>query len=189
MSTVEEVSYTPDDLLTMPDGERFELVDGQLLEKEMGAESDWISMRIKKLIANFVDDHNRGFVFGAETGYMCFPGDRQLVRKPDGSFVASGRLPGNQIPRGHVTIAPDLAIEVISPNESYYTVDQKVHLYQDAGVRLIWVVNPDNRTIKVYAAERDYPIELNDADPLDGGDVLPGFTCAVRDIFPEVSSD
>jgi Uma2 family endonuclease len=185
MSTAELTTYTPDDLLTMPDGNRYELVDGQLVEKNMGAESDWIAFRTTKLLAIHVDDNELGDIFGSETGYTCFAAHPRMVRKPDGSFIARGRLPGGRIPKGHIPVAPDLAIEVISPNDSYYDVDAKVHLYREAGIPLIWVINPDNRTVKVYAADRDYPIELTDADELDGGDVLPGFRCRVSEIFPQ----
>ncbi len=99
MSTAEQTTCTPEDLLTMPDGERRELVDGQLREKPIGAESDWISMRINRLLGSYIDDHRLGDVFGPETGYQCFPHDPTLVRKPDGSFIAKGRLPGGTIPK------------------------------------------------------------------------------------------
>jgi Uma2 family endonuclease len=184
MSTAEVASTTPEDLLTMPDGGRYELVNGQLVEKGMGAESDWISARIIRRIGNFVEQHGLGEVFGTETGFQCFRHDRKQVRKPDGSFVLEGRLAGGRIPRGHVRIAPDLAIEVISPNDSYYLVDAKVHEYLDAGVRLVWVINPDNRTLKVYRLDDQRPVELAVGDVLDGGDVLPGFSCPLADLFP-----
>lgn len=184
MSIAEETVYTPEDLLTMPGGERFELVDGQLQGKEMGAESDWISMKINRLLGSYTDANDSGDVFGPETGYRCFPDAPNVVRKPDGSFIAKGRLPGEEIPKGHVDIAPDLAIEVISPNDLYHEVDAKVHLYQDAGIRLIWVINPENRTVKVYTPDHAAYRELSLNDELDGGEVLPGFRCAVREVFP-----
>lgn len=73
---------------------------------------------------------------------------------------------------------------MISPNDSYCEVDAKVHEYLEAGIRLIWVVNPDLRTIKVYAAEIGYQQELTEGDTLTGGEVLPGFECTVADLFP-----
>lgn len=144
-------------------------------------------MKLNRLLGQFVDDNRLGDVFSPETGYRCFSGDPNLVRKPDGSFIARGRLPERKIPKGHITIVPDLAIEVISPNDLYYDVESKVSLYQQAGIRLIWVVNPDSRTVKVYEPKRAYPVELTEADELDGGEVLPGFRCAVRDIFPSAN--
>lgn len=188
MSTAESTLYTPDDLLTMPGGERFELVDGRLLETDMGAEADWISTRIKKLLAIHVDANHLGYVFGPETGYQCFPDDPMKVRKPDGSFVAAGRLPGGRIPRGHIRIAPDLAVEVISPNDSYYGVEAKIHEYRDAGVRLIWIVNPENRTVRVDVTADGRQFELSVGDELDGSVVLPDFRCQVAELFPEFDS-
>ena len=168
----------------MPEGERYELVDGHLVEKPIGAESDWIGMRLIAQLVMFVESSRRGHVFGPETGYQCFRDAPNKVRKPDGSFIAAGRLPGNRIPKGHIRIVPDLAIEVISPNDLYYEVEAKVHEYQTAGVRLIWVVNPDLRTVKVYDSQAGHPSELTAGDELTGGDVLPGFRCTIADLFP-----
>lgn len=184
MSIADQTTYAPEDLLTMPEGERFELVDGQLLEKPMGAESDWVGNRLNSRLTNFIESRNLGLTFGSEAGYQCFQDAPSKVRKPDGSFVAKGRLPADRPPKGHIRIAPDLAIEVVSPNDLYYEVDQKVDDYRDAGFRLIWVVNPDNRTVKVYAEGQERWQELTDTDELDGGDVLPGFRCKVGDLFP-----
>jgi Uma2 family endonuclease len=168
----------------MPEGERFELVDGQLLEKPMGAEADWVGMRLMSRVSAFVEDGALGLTFGSETGYQCFPDDSSKVRKPDGSFVRKGRLPANRPPKGHIRVAPDLAIEVISPHDLYYEVEQKVDDYRAAGFRLIWVINPDNRTVKVYAEGREGCQELTESDELDGGEVLPGFRCRVVELFP-----
>ncbi len=184
MSIAEQTTYSPEDLLTMPEGERFELVDGQLLEKQMGAESDWVGVRLNRRVGNFVEERDLGLIFGSETGYQCFPDAPSKVRKPDGSFVRKGRLPGDRPPKGHIRVAPDLAIEVISPNDLYYEVEQKVDDYRDAGFRLIWVINPDNRTVKVYAGGREDWHELTESEELDGGDVLPGFRCRVAELFP-----
>lgn len=184
MSTLEATRYTPEDLLTMPGGERFELVDGHLVEKPMGAESDWIAGELHMLVRTFVKSRRCGYCFGPETGYQCFRDDPNKVRKPDGSFIAAGRLPGNRIPKGHIRIVPDLVVEVISPNDLYYEVEAKVHEYQTAGVRLIWVVNPDLRTVKVYDSQAGGVRELSPGDQLTGGEVLPGFSCDVAELFP-----
>ena len=184
MSTIEASRYTPDDLLTMPGGERYELVDGQLVEKAMGAESDWIGNELRALLTLFAKARKRGFSFGPETGYQCFRNAPAKVRKPDASFIDADRLPGNRIPKGHIRIVPDLAVEVISPNDSYYEVDAKVHEYLEAGVRLIWVINPDLRSIKVFASSVGFRQELTGCDVLSGGDVLPGFSCPVASLFP-----
>jgi Uma2 family endonuclease len=184
MSTAQVESYTPDDLLTMPDSKQYELVGGQLVERRMGSESDWIGLEINYRIRDYLRTNPIGRAFGPTASYQCFRPDREQVRKPDGSFIKLGRLAEGKIPKGHIRVAPDLAIEVISPNDSYIDVDAKIHEYLDAGVRLVWVINPDNRTVKVYRQDDRRPIELTEGDRLDGGDVLPGFTCAVTDVFP-----
>ena len=184
MSTIEAIHYTPDDLLTMPGGERYELVDGQLVEKAMGAESEWIGDELRYALKAFIKAKRNGLSFGPETGYQCFRNAPAKVRKPDASFIAADRLPGNRIPKGHIRIVPDLAVEVISPNDSYYVVDAKVHEYLEAGVRLIWVINPDLRSIKVFEASVGFTQELTDGDELAGGEVLPGFSCPVASLFP-----
>src|SRR5438105_9274945 len=114
--------YTPKDLLTMPEGERFELVDGRLVEKKMGAESSWIANLLAVSITQFVQRHGLGWVFNSECGYQCFPNDPHRVRKPDVSFVARGRLPGDSVPGGHISVAPDLAVEGTSPNDHCWRV-------------------------------------------------------------------
>src|SRR5438445_234251 len=103
--------YTPDDLLMIPDGDSYELVDGQLVEKDMGAESDFLGLRLGFLLAGYVDPRLLGRVLGPQTGYQCFPDAPKKVRKPDLSFIKRGRLPGERIPRGHILIAPDVAVE------------------------------------------------------------------------------
>jgi len=181
-----ESSFTAEDLLTMRDGERYELVDGTLVEKQMGAESDWIANRLSRRITTLVEEAGLGFAFGSETGYQCFSSDGQRVRKPDASFIRQGRLPGGRIPRGHVRIPPDLAVEVVSPNDLFSEVRIKVEEYLDAGVRLVWVVDPDTRIVEVHQSDRTVVI-LRAGDELAGGEVLPGFRCRVEDLFPPQS--
>src|SRR5437868_8456946 len=154
MSALEvQQRFTPEDLLSMPDGERFELVGGQLVGTEAGAESSWIANLVSVSITQFVQRHGLGWVFTSECGYQCFPDDPLRVRKPDVSFVARGRLPGNRIPTGHISVAPDLAVEVTSPNDHYWEVREKVEEYLAAGVRLVWVVDPKTRSIEVFRGD------------------------------------
>lgn len=184
MSTIEATRYTPEDLLTMPEGERYELVDGQLVERNMGAKADWVGMRLNRRLGDHVETQGLGETFGPESGYQCFRDAPAKVRKPDGSFIAASRLPQDEIPDGHIRIVPDLAIEVISPNDSYYEVEAKVQEYLDAGVRLIWVLNPDLQSIKVYEGDSGRTFSLSAKDELTGGNVVPGFRCPVSSLFP-----
>lgn len=188
MSAATAKTYTPDDLLARADEHGYELVDGKLERKAMGAEADWVASNLLTVLWAFVMKRELGTVFGAETGYRCFPNAPNRVRKPDVSFVAKGRLPGGRIPKGFITIAPDLAVESLSPRDNYYRTDAKLHQLLEAGVKLLWVINPDNRTVKVYEAGSRNPVELTDSDVLTGGNVLPEFQIAVRDLFPDETS-
>jgi Uma2 family endonuclease len=183
MSTVAtKQRYTPEDLLAMPDAVSYELVDGELVEREMGWRSGRIGFRVGKLLANHCDAHGLGWVAGAESSYQCYPDAPNKVRRPDASFISLGRLPADEEPEGHCRIAPDLAVEVISPNDLYYKVEDKVEEYLTAGVRLVWVVNPPTRAVHVYRADGTTTM-LREADELSGEDVIPGFRCRVGELF------
>lgn len=134
------------------------------------------------MIGNFVNEHSLGLVFAPDCGYQIYADDPDKVRFPDGSFVCSGRLPNDEPPDGHVRIAPDWALEVISPNDLAWKVQVKVQEYLEAGVQVVWVVYPDSREILIYRADQDVK-RLSINDQLTGGDVLPGFACGVADIF------
>ena len=181
-STAPKTTFTPEDLLAMRDGERFELVDGQLVERNMGSESSWVAGRIFLLISTFVEQHRLGWTWPADNGYQCFPDEPNKVRKPDASFIARGRLPDGRPSLGFETVPPDLAVEVISPNDIFYEVDAKVEEYLRAGVQLVWVVNPEARTIAVHRPDGTVT-KLREDDELTGETVLPGFRCGVRDVF------
>lgn len=176
---------TPEELLRMPDGVDYELVDGKLVERNMGMESSEIAARILILIGIFLRDKRLGRLFGADASYQCFP-DPDKVRKPDVSFIRAERLLGDRILKGHCPIHPDLVVEVISPGDLAYEVEEKVAEYLAAGVPLVWVVNPPTRTVRIRrprSSPQGIGSELAETDTITGEDVLPGFSCAVRDFF------
>lgn len=177
---VSVAGYTADDLLRMAEGERYELVDGELVERDMGALSGWVGGEVFGRIREYARQHG-GWAFGDGVGYRCYTDDPERVRKPDASFVGADRLPSP--PEGYITIAPDLAVEVVSPNDIYYEVEAKVDEYLSAGVRLVWVVNPVNKSVRVFQPGRIVG-EFGADDELTGGDVMPGFACRVRSLFP-----
>ncbi len=117
MRTSVVTRYTPEDLLAMPDGKSYELVKGELVERNMGAESSWIGGALHALLFLYCQAHRLGIVWPADNGYDCFPHAPGRVRKPDVSFIRSGRLPGDRLPKGWAKIPPDLVVEVVSPNE------------------------------------------------------------------------
>ncbi|MFO0953053.1 MAG: Uma2 family endonuclease [Isosphaeraceae bacterium] len=184
MSLVEtSPRLTAAELAVMPDEGAFELVDGELREKRMGAESAWIAGEVFAYIREICRYGRLGWAFGTEVGYRCFPDDPDRVRRPDASFVRAGRLPGERLPEGFVTLPPDLAVEVISPHDLAEEVERKVDEYLRAGVRLVWVLSPKTRSVRVHRLDGSIS-GLRGGDELTGDDVLPGFRCPVNVLFP-----
>lgn len=130
-------TYTPDDLLSMPDGDRFELVNGQLVELNMSGRSSLVATRINRRIGVFAERNQLGEVFQSDCGYQCFREERDKILRPDGSFVRANRLNEDQLDQGYMHVAPDLAIEVVSPNDNAYELAEKVEEYLAAGVNLV----------------------------------------------------
>ncbi len=181
-AVLSERRYTPEDLLALDADRVYELVDGALVEKPMGAFSSWVAGLILHMLAAAAQDKGLGWVLPPDTGYQCFPDEPQKVRKPDVSLIRRGRLPGERIPSGHIRIAPDLAVEVISPNDLFYEVDAKVSEYLTAGIPVVWVVNPDARTVQVYHADHSFE-RLQETDELTLPELLPEFRCRVAALF------
>ncbi len=166
----------------LPNTQGYELIDGHLRRKSMGAESSWIQVTLGALLVTHVRAGGYGFVFDSECSYDCFPRRPNRVRKPDVSFVRLGRLPDNRIPTGSIRIAPDFVIEVVSPRDKVTVLADKIADYESAAVPLIWVVYPSNRIVQVrtQGAIR----EFGGQDELTGDPVLPGFRVRVADLFP-----
>jgi Uma2 family endonuclease len=172
---------TIDQLEGLPQEGRFELIDGELIEMApSGGRSSKTGMRIGHHLSGHVLPRGLGEVFGADGGFVLFP-DRETVRVPDVAFVRADRLPPEQDQDGFLRLAPDLAVEVISPTDRMTDVMAKVMMYLDAGVRLVWVADPRSRTVTVYAADRTARL-LSKGDEL-GGEVLPGFRVRVGELY------
>jgi Uma2 family endonuclease len=174
---------TADELLHMPDdGFRYELVQGELRRMApAGEEHGSLTMNIAGPLHQYVRAHNLGKVYAAETGFrLTF--DPDTVRAPDASFVTRERVEAAGHVKGYWPGAPDLAIEVISPGDLYTEVDEKVMDWLNAGTRMVIVVNPRKRSVTVYRSSSNINI-LTEDDTLDGGDVVPGWTIPVHDIF------
>jgi Uma2 family endonuclease len=186
IATENKATYTPEDLLAMPDGENYELVDGQLVERKMGAESSWIGGNLYFALRSHCKDPGVGWVWPADNGYQCFPHAPRLVRRPDVSFIRAGRLPGGQLPKGYVRIPPDLAVEVVSPKDLAYEIEERVDDYLRAGVPLIWVIYPNLETVFIRRSNGTLT-QLRQNDELTGEDVIPGFCCRVGSLFPPIA--
>ena len=141
-----------------------------------------VAMRIGALLSVHARDNQLGEVFAAETGFILRR-DPDTVRAPDASFIAGDRLPPGELAGGYFDIMPDLAVEVLSPNDRPGEVQDKVDDWLGAGVRLVWVINPPTRSAMVYRSASDGQ-EMTEGDSLDGADMMPGFTCQLRELFP-----
>ena len=184
MSTVAaKTEYTIEDLLAMPDGKSFELVDGQLVEVNVSNLSSFVATKTSTRLDNYCSTNDLGEVFGSDAYYECFPDRPRHARKPDVSFIRKARLPADWFEQGYFRIAPDLAVEVISPGDSAYEVDEKITELLDAGVQLVWEINPEERIVFVHRGDRPI-LKLKENVLLDGEDVIQGFSCRVGDLFP-----
>ena len=171
---------TAEELLRATEIGRCELVRGEL--KTMippGAEHGRVAMRLAVPIASHVGLHGLGTVFAAETGFLLAR-DPDTVRAPDIAFVGAGRpaVPA----RGYYPGAPDLAVEVLSPDDRPGYVNEKIAEWLEAGARAVWVVDPGARTVAVHAPGRE-PATFGRGDTLRGGTTLPGFAFAVTEVF------
>lgn len=167
----------------LPDHEcRSELVRGRLVrEPPAGMDHGWLATRFTVLISLFVDRQALGEVFTADTGFVLFE-EPPTVRAPDVAFVSRDRLPPPRESIGFGRLAPDLAVEIVSPSNTALEILEKTEDYLDAGTRLVWVVEPRRRSITVYRSRKEIRL-LGEDDTLEGYDVLPGFTLPVAEVF------
>ncbi len=174
---------TAEELWEMPEvpGKRFELVEGELVEVPgTGALHNLLVFAVAVILREHVRKHNLGVVCVDGASYvLVHPG---TVRIPDVSFVSRERIPEGGVPEGYWPFAPDLAVEIVSPNDRADEVKEKVREYLAAGTRLVWVLWPRHRSATVHRPDGTAR-ELGPDDELDGGDVLPGFSARVGDLF------
>lgn len=182
---VPEQRMTADELLRLPaDGMRHELVQGEMTTMApAGAEHGFIAAELAASLSGYARRHDLGRVFAAETGFRI-ASDPDTVRAPDVAFVSASRLAETGIPRGFWPGAPDLAVEVLSPSDSYAEMEAKVYDWLDAGAQMVWIVNPKTRSITTYDAKGEVRV-FRAKDTLDGAEVLPGWRITVGEVFPE----
>jgi len=166
--------------LNLPD-KRTELIRGRLVVRDPGgARHGAVANRIAYRITAHVEAHDLGRVYAAETGFKL-ESDPDTVRAPDVAFIAKRRLPEVE-PRGYPGWAPDLAVEVLAHDDHPAETLEKIAQWLKAGVWLVWVVDSEKRTARVYRADGSEAL-LGPNETLDGEDVLPGFRCALADLW------
>ena len=174
---------TADDLLRLySQGVRGELIRGVLCETmPTGREHGQIVVNLVAELRVFVKPRRLGILTASDSG-VWLERDPDTVREPDIAYFSAETSPLDERVTGYAEVAPDLVVEITSPGDSRREINDKALMWLSFGVRLVWVVDPERRTVDVHRTNRPV-VTLNDADALDGLDVLPGFTCQVRTVF------
>ena len=159
---------------------RCELIDGTLVEKEMGWKESAIAGKLHRKLGVYLEANDCGMTTGEQGGVKLIAG---RLRFPDLAFYLYERFPGGEFPAdAYPDLAPDLAVEVLSEGNTVKEMEMKRHEYFRAGTRLVWEIDPESRSVEVFTGpEESTTVDAEGA--LDGGDVLPGFAMPVRDLF------
>ena len=174
--TIEEFEKLPEE-----DAYRVELVRGRLVrEPRPAAMHGLLLARLASAIETFAREHGLGLTF-ADVGFVVAQ-DPPTVRGPDLAFVSAEAARREGLPRTFWRIAPDLAIEILSPSNTAAEIQEKVLEYLTVGSRQVWVVDPKTRSVTVYRSASEIKI-LRGEDVLDGADVLPGFQLSLPELF------
>lgn len=158
----------------------FELVDGVLVEKGMGFRESLIAAFLIEILSRAAREKRLGVVSGPDGFMRLRPG---LVRGPDVAFVSWARLPDQRIPEAPIPgLVPDLAVEVLSESNTIREMERKRREYFGQGVRMVWMVDPASRSVTVFTSVTESSV-FTESDTLDGGDVFPGFSVSIREVF------
>jgi Uma2 family endonuclease len=177
-----EIQLSPEDVerAAERDGKHYELIDGELREKLVGAKSLYIAMKIaERLNGAFYPTSGVAIV---EAMLYCFDRPRH-GRKPDVLFVKWEKLAERKIPTGDFLVVPDLVVEVLSPGNSGIELEEKLDEYLAAAVPMVWIVNPDGQTIRVYRQDGTTRL-FRTGDPIENEPLLPGFRLVAGEVFP-----
>lgn len=181
LATVEDV----EDIQAKED-RLFELIDGILVEKAMGYFESFLAMLIGLKLTAFVVENQLGMVLGEAGGLRILPNQ---IRIADVCFISWSRFPDGRLPRESIPhLVPDLIIEVLSESNRPGEMERKRQEYFQAGVRLVWYIDPPTRSATIYASAEDSGTPHTESEPLSGTDVLPGFTLLLAEIFRQADS-
>jgi Uma2 family endonuclease len=157
-----------------------EVIDGILVEKVISSYESVLALLIAQWLNEFLEKHPLGVALGADGMLRILP---KRTRVPDISFIRWERFPKRKLPRDRVfAVVPDLAIEILSPGNTAAEMDLKLKDYFRAGVRLVWLIDPERRAAKVYTSLDGFT-EIKESGTLDGGEVLPGFRVKLKELF------
>jgi Uma2 family endonuclease len=175
---------TAADLLALPTGmgKRYELVLGEIrVMSPAGWQHGGVVFKLQTLLGSFILEQKLGQGFGAETGFLI-QRNPDTVRAPDFAFISQRNLPAKAPTEAFWPGAPDLAVEVLSPGDSTGEVGEKIDAWLAVGCAAVWVIDPRLQTVTTYRSRTDASVKTV-AETLDGGDVVPGFSCPVAELF------
>lgn len=176
-----EQTYTPEEFLNLPDSVAYELVDGHLVERNVSEGSSGVAAHIIYLLKIETEKTKDARVYGSDLSYRCFGDDPDMMRRPDVSLIRTSRVAPLGNP-GTMPIPADLVVEVLSPNDLQYNVDRKIELYLANEFKLVWIVNPEVKTVSIYRLDGTTN-RLHQNDPITGESALPGFRRTVGEFF------
>jgi Uma2 family endonuclease len=183
--STEKKTWTDEEFMAMPDeGGCYELVNGELVDMgNSGMEHGYFASILNIHLGGYILSKKLGVTCDSSTAFTMKSGNK---RSPDFSFVSKERLKGvKRLPKGFFQGAPDLAVEVISSNNTFEEIHNKLIEYFDSGCRLAWAINPDERYVLVYRQPEPNQL-LRNVDNLDGEEVVPGFTLPLSELFIEL---
>jgi Uma2 family endonuclease len=178
--------WTDDELMSLPDGNRYELINGELVDMgNSGALHGYVCSILVMALMNYILPRKLGIVLDSSTAFAMKNGNK---RSPDISFVSKAKLQGlEELPDGFLDGSPDLAIEVLSPNNTIAEIHQKLVEYFENGSRLVWVINLKQHYVLVYRSAKEPDRLLKQSDMLDGEEVIAGFTMPLSELFQKLS--
>lgn len=181
----EKRNWTDEEFMALPDGDRYELVNGELIiAGNSGMEHGNLGAFLCGLLEIYARRNKLGSTFDSSTAFTMKIGNK---RSPDVSFVAKDRLKGlKKLPKGFFQGAPDLAVEIISPSNTFDEIHTKIVEYFDSGSKLVWVIHPDEESVLVYHKPQPDKL-LQRSDSLDGETIIPGFTLPLAELFADLS--
>ncbi|MHC4470118.1 MAG: Uma2 family endonuclease [Planctomycetota bacterium] len=174
---------TAEEFMAMGEGRR-ELILGEVVElTPPGWRHGLIQARIAQLLRNFVQEAATGDFVNTESGYKLTV-QPDTVRAPDIAVLSAARAVGFEEEPGYLNLAPDLAVEVVSPADSFTEVESRARMWLEHGSRAVWIVEPDSRRVLIYEPDRDRR-EIDEGEDLEGGEILPGFGIPVAKLFED----
>jgi Uma2 family endonuclease len=184
--TNESKALTDEQFMALPEDDNlYEYVNGELIVvANSGVEHGYLALTLGYFLTGFVRSHRLGVTCDSSTAFKMKTGNK---RSPDLAFIAKERLQGlKRLPKGFFEGAPDLAVEIISPNNTFAEIHNKLVEYFENGTRLVWVILPDEECVLVYHQPKPSKL-LQVEDSLDGEAVITGFQLPLIELFQELS--